>query len=729
MNISLIIKIIVISILYYVSAKAVAHLSLIESGSVFAIWPPTGIALCALLLYGYRIWPGIFIGAFILNLTLSSLIPSLQIAMTNTLGPVIGFWFLQKFRKQNIFESISVMVLFIASIIIASVITASGGTLTLFLHNFIDKQAIFKVWNGWFIGDLIGFLLIAPLIETINLPTHGIKRIASYEGALMTLVLTIVILILFGPIAPFNLVQYPVVYFLLPPLIWATLRFEPTIAVLAVLITTLASIYGTILGYGPFIRDDISQTLLLIQSFNGVLSITILMMAAIFHERNCAHHNLNLKADELNHRATYDELTGIPNRTLFLDRLTHSIEKAKRDDNKLAVLFIDLDHFKEINDSLRHDVGDIVLIEVSKRLNSTLRKSDTLARLGGDEFTIIIESIKDIEVVVEISNKIISQMREPIFHLNQSLYVTTSIGISIYPDDGDDVKTLQRNADSAMYKAKAEGRDNYKYYNQAMTQSAFEHIFYESQLRNSLKTDELVVYYQPQIDLLTNRIIGMEALVRWKHPTLGLIMPSKFVPIAESTGLIVQVGEIVLNSSLKQIVKCKEMFSFHGRVSVNLSTKQLEQDDIITTITQALAINKCKPQWLELEVTEGYIMKNPNKAIETLERIRNLGITISIDDFGTGYSSLSYLKKLPIHTLKIDKSFVDDCHKDPDDQAIIKTIIALAQQMNLSVIAEGVEFKEQQDFLVHAGCTNIQGYIFSKPVPDEEFTLFLKQWS
>jgi diguanylate cyclase (GGDEF)-like protein len=728
MNLPNLFKILAVALLYFLSAEAVSPLSLVDNAGVFAIWPPTGVALSALFLFGYRMWPGIFFGALALDLTIFPLIPSLTIAITNTLGPVVGFWFLQRYNKQNIFESVRMMMLFILAIIIASIITASGGTLTLFIHNIVNMDTILQTWSSWFVGDLIGFLLIAPILEAYALKKNISKSLLSLEGALLITVLIVLNLIIFGPLAFFSLIEYPIAYVVVAPLIWASLGFRPIVAVVTLFLTTLFSIVGTILGYGPFLRSDLNQTLILLQIFNGVGAITILIMTTISHEIRRAYEQLSSSMEALEHKANYDDLTDIPNRFAFSNALSHAIEQAKRNKEKVALLFIDLDHFKEINDSLGHNIGDVVLTEATKRLKNMLRKSDTLARLGGDEFTVIIESIEDVQVIADISHKIVLNMREPIMHMNQPLYVTASIGISIYPDDGLDAKTLQRNADSAMYKAKAEGRDNYQYYTSSMTANAFDHIRYESSLRNALKTDELVVCYQPQINLEDSSSVSMEALVRWNHPELGIVSPIKFIPIAESTGLIVELGQIVLEQSVKQIVAWKKTFDFVHKVSVNLSTKQLEQADIAELIQVTLEKYQCKPEWLELEITEGYIIKDPQKAIVTLKAIQELGITIAIDDFGTGYSSLSYLKKLPINKLKIDKSFVDDCHIDKDDQVIIKTIIALSQQMNLSIIAEGVELPEQQAFLEAEGCIDIQGYIFSKPLPNDEFTLFLERW-
>jgi len=436
-------------------------------------------------------------------------------------------------------------------------------------------------------------------------------------------------------------------------------------------------------------------------------------------------NNLRSHVQELDHQAHHDALTNLPNRLLFTDRLRQAIKQAKRLQQQVAILFVDLDRFKEINDSLGHRVGDIVLKEVAERLKSCLRASDTVARLGGDEFTIVLSGILDTNVIADIAENILKQMSEYVVVGEHQLYVTTSIGISLYPEDGNTPDTLLKNADAAMYKAKDEGRNTYRYYTEDMTQRAFEHILMETSLRQALQNNELVIYYQPQVNSNTNKIIGMEALVRWEHKELGLIPPAKFIPLAEDTGLIIPLGEEVLRLATAQIVKWKKQFPETGRLSINLSVKQLQTEHFVTTVKNILKENNCQPEWLEFEVTEGYIMKDAEKAVKTLQRFQDMGIEISIDDFGTGYSSLSYLKRLPIHKLKIDQSFVRDITVDDDDKSIVISIISLANNMKLDLLAEGVETEEQQKFLQIEGCNVIQGFLYSRPVPADELTVML----
>ena len=446
------------------------------------------------------------------------------------------------------------------------------------------------------------------------------------------------------------------------------------------------------------------------------------MVDAIRHSRV----ELIRQQETLNYQANHDYLTGLPNRILLNDRLTQAIKKARKSKSQVGLLMIDLDHFKEINDSLGHEFGDKILKVVTQYLKNTISKSDTLARLGGDEFSIIVEDINTIDDVSTIAQKILDILSKP-FHIGSNkLYISSSIGISIFPDDGITTQDLIKYADAAMYKAKEEGRNNFQYYSVEMTEQAQERLTLETNLRVALGNREFVVYYQPQINGRTGELLGMEALVRWNNPTLGIVPPSKFIPLAESTGLIVELDRYVMHTAMRQLVRWYDEGLNPGILAMNLTVKQLQQSDFIKVLNSMLEETQCQAEWLALEVTEGQIMTNPKKAIEILNEIGKLGIELAIDDFGTGYSSLSYLKKLPINKLKVDQSFVRDLPVDEEDIAITKAIIALAKSLNLHILAEGVEREEQKRFLVENGCEAIQGFLYSKPIPAEEMEMFLK---
>lgn len=444
-------------------------------------------------------------------------------------------------------------------------------------------------------------------------------------------------------------------------------------------------------------------------------------------KRKKAEDELYHQKNALDYQAHHDSLTGLPNRVLFHDRLEQGIEKSKRKNKILALFFIDLDHFKEINDSLGHDVGDKMLKIVTDRLKKRVRDEDTIARLGGDEFTIIVENLAKGEDASFLAQKIIDVLSLPIDIDDNQLYISSSIGISLYPNDGLTAQNLLKYADAAMYKAKDEGRNNFQFYSSQMTELMFEKVVMTASLRVALKNQDFIIYYQPQVDAMKNKITGMEALVRWQHQTMGIVSPAKFIPLLESTGLIVELDRFVLKSVMTQIVSWRAKGIDPGVVAMNLSVRQLQQKDFLSTLKSLIKETGCKAEWIALEVTESQIMTNPEEAIKILNKISDEGIELAVDDFGTGYSSLAYLKKLPIDKLKIDQVFVMDLPYDEEDSAITKAVIALAKSLNLSVIAEGVEKKEQKDFLIQNGCENIQGYLYSKPIPANEIEKLLEQ--
>ena len=441
-------------------------------------------------------------------------------------------------------------------------------------------------------------------------------------------------------------------------------------------------------------------------------------------KRREAELELLKQKEILNYQAHHDALTGLPNRALFAERLEQAISKSKRQDLKTALLFIDLDHFKEINDSLGHAVGDKILQSVSSRLKSAIRTEDILARLGGDEFTIILEGLKESEEASVLAQKIIHILAKPVKIDENTLYVSSSIGISLYPDDGTNTQDLLKYSDAAMYKAKEKGRNNFQFYSSEMTQQAFQKVNMEAKIREALLNKDFVVYYQAQVDGETDRVTGMEALVRLQSGDT-LIPPVDFIPIAEATGLIVDIDREVMKVAMSQVKNWKEEGLNPGVLSLNLTIKHLYRDDFLRVLKSTMQECGFSAEDLELEVVEGEIMSNPSEAIKILNKLRDMGIALAIDDFGTGYSSLAYLKKLPIKKLKIDQSFVKDLPNDEEDIAISRAVIALAKSMNLNIIAEGVETKEQRDFLVLNKCKNIQGYYYSKPVSAQEMKKIL----
>jgi diguanylate cyclase (GGDEF)-like protein/PAS domain S-box-containing protein len=424
---------------------------------------------------------------------------------------------------------------------------------------------------------------------------------------------------------------------------------------------------------------------------------------------------------QLEHLAHHDPLTDLPNRLLFEDRLQHAIENAKREKNHLAILFLDLDRFKNINDSLGHAVGDALLVQVASRLRNILRGNDTAARMGGDEFTILVENLEDPNYTAVIATKIQNQLIRPFDILGHRLHISASIGISLYPEDGRDVSNLTKNADAAMYQAKENGRNNYRFYTAELTQSAFERLLMETELRTAIKEHQLLIYYQPQFSILSGKMTGGEALLRWKHPRMGLIPPAQFVPLAEDTGLIHEIGLWALEIVCHQTRHWSEKGLFNGRMAINLSVRQIMMTDLILRFEEIIDKTGCPPRQLQLEVTEGLFMRQKEISIPVLEVFKQLGLSIAVDDFGTGFSSLSYLKQLPIDKLKIDRSFIKDIPDNKDDVAITQAIIALGHNLGLEIIAEGVETEAQQNLLKILGCQEVQGYLYGRPVSANVF--------
>ena len=443
-------------------------------------------------------------------------------------------------------------------------------------------------------------------------------------------------------------------------------------------------------------------------------------------ERKRTQETLIEQQNILHHQAHHDALTGLPNRLLLKDRLEHAIQYSKRHQSSFGLLFIDLDQFKQINDAMGHDIGDLVLNEISNKFKNAIRASDTLARLGGDEFTILVEEVETEEDLSLFAEKIIGVSKEAVVVDGQVFYLSSSIGVSIYPKDAQTADELLKCADSAMYKAKEQGRNNVQFYTEDMTQRAFEHVAMQASLRQAIQNNEFILYYQPQINAKTHSVTGLEALVRWQHPFLGLVMPDKFIPLAESTGMIVDLDRLVMKAAMKQTASWHLQGINPGIVSINLAAKQIQKLGFIDFIEDCLATTGCKPEWLALEITESDIMTNLDDANDVLIKIDRLGIRIAIDDFGTGYSSLAYLKRLPVSKLKIDRSFIKDLPDDEDDKAIAKTIITMAENLGFDVIAEGVETAEQRDFLLKNNCNNIQGYLYSKPMQSTLVPDFIK---
>ncbi|MDP3588333.1 MAG: EAL domain-containing protein [Sulfuricurvum sp.] len=428
---------------------------------------------------------------------------------------------------------------------------------------------------------------------------------------------------------------------------------------------------------------------------------------------------------ELDRIAHYDTLTELPNRLLLSARLEHSLQRAQREKTKLILLYVDIDNFKDINESYGYSIGDFLIKQVASRLAGLIRRDDTISRIGGDEFVFLLEKIQKTTECERTLEKIMEFFKAPIDTPVGALKLSVSIGISLYPDDAESGETLLKNADIALHQAKEMGKNNYCFFTHEMSVRLLERVLMERELRRAIEEKEFVVYYQPQVDLLTGAVCGAEALVRWQHPTLGIVAPDVFIPLAESSNLIIPIGEEVLLQSCTAVKKWKEEGLFPGRISVNVSGKQFKLPDTVETIFRIINESMLEPQYVELEITESVLMSNPSVLGEKLIALKALGIEIAIDDFGTGYSSLSYLKTFPIDKLKIDQSFVSGLPENEQDSAIVKAIIAMADVFGFITIAEGIEEDAQAKFLKETGCMQGQGYMYARPLDEKAFELFL----
>jgi diguanylate cyclase (GGDEF)-like protein len=431
-----------------------------------------------------------------------------------------------------------------------------------------------------------------------------------------------------------------------------------------------------------------------------------------------------LAQDRVRHLAYYDQLTGLPNGTMMRDRVNQLIASAQHDRREFSLLFIDLDNFKNVNDSLGHHVGDLLLQTIAGRLRTAVREMDTVARMGGDEFVVVLPEV-GVEGAQQVARKIIGQVTTSFSVGMQKISMTTSVGIVNFPKDAGDIESILKHAELALYQAKAKGKNDYAFFTADMNVLAFERMRIENDLRQALLNEELVLYYQPQISLKTRKLVGMEALVRWPHPSLQMIPPDQFIPVAEESDLIIELGEWVMHEACRQMRQWQRSGLEIVPVAVNVAAKQMKHADFADSVASVLRKTRLDPKWLELELTERAVMADVDTTISVMKKVGDMGVKFSVDDFGTGYSSLAYLKHLPLDKLKIDKSFVNDLAIDENDREIANTIIQLAHGLKLSVVAEGVETQQQMSILLGQGCDSAQGYLFSRPLQPDEAAAFL----
>ena len=452
----------------------------------------------------------------------------------------------------------------------------------------------------------------------------------------------------------------------------------------------------------------------------GLLGVVILLVRREIKDRQHAEEVVKFAA-------THDPLTGLANRLLLTERVNRALATAKSEGRRIAMLFIDLDRFKNINDTLGHEAGDRLLQNVANRLARCVRRSDTVARQGGDEFVVLIEAFEGPDDLAQVAEKILVEVAEPMTVYGREFQITASIGVSTCPVDGDDMQALLKNADIAMYRAKQQGKNTYQFYAEQMNPHSVERLELEAALRRALERNELTLHYQPKVQARTGRVTGIECLLRWQHPTIGPVPPDQIVPLAEETGLIVPIGKWALRTACLQAQKWAEQGLPLFRMAVNLSARQFMSATLLDDVVGTIAETGMDPRWIEFEVTESVMMPEPEQAVELLRKLKAIGVRLTIDDFGTGYSSLAYVKRLPIDGVKIDASFVRGIPVDASDVAITDTILAMSRSLGLKVVAEGVETRDQMRFLERRGCDEMQGYYFSKPLPAEQLTVYLRE--
>jgi diguanylate cyclase (GGDEF)-like protein len=706
---------------------AIGRLSLYLAGHVdalSAIWLAAGVAAAVAVRLKLAGVAGVFLGSLATNWGYSSLEVLPYLALGDALGAWAIFWIIDKLGSGVFsFGSVKAIGRFcLLAIPAGTLVSAIVAVAALIRADALPHDQFWlALWSMWSAG-MVGAVLLAPVLLSANLYDWRMqRRVFHLEWAALALASGLVAWFIIG-IAAYQ--TWEIGEFLLLPLIlWSALRFSVGTTTALVLVLSLVRIAS---NPGELVATELQASLLQmlhIQVTTFSLAISGLLVAAALMERR----ESEIRLDRL---ANHDPLTGLPNRTYFQIYLEHAISQIARQGGQVSLLFIDLDRFKNINESRGHEVGDEVLRIAADRLGNALRGDDFVARLGGDEFAVVMSHPKTLRAARRVALKLMEALAQPFKIGNHSYAITASVGISVSPDDASDANTLLRQADMAMYKAKLK-RSGFEYFSDDMNAAAHEQLVIENGIRRALRNDDFALLYQPKVDLRTGRMVGMEALIRWMTPGgTGLVGPDKFIPVAEDTGLIVPIGHWVLRMACQQWVAWSKAGLNPPMVSVNLSPRQFTHGGLAREILLTIEDTGMNPAYLGLEITESTAMENPKTTMQVLAEMSQHGIQIMIDDFGTGHSSLRQLKRLPIDILKIDKSFVQDVLIDKEDAEIANAIIRLAHLLDLRVVAEGVETREVAAFLKEMGCDEIQGYLIGKPMPpDAVRELFTKSFA
>jgi diguanylate cyclase (GGDEF)-like protein len=692
-----------------------------EAGKVTLFWLPSGIAVGALYRWSSKIWPGIFIGALLINLWAGApLFTNVIIAAGNTLGPLATLFLLRRFNCHLHNLQRPTALIFLATVSVGMLIPAAiGGTAVMLVNNISFENARFAIYLPWWMGDSLGILLAAPLLINIT-DANSHKLLAQKNSVFLALLASFAVAFLCFPFNNFENHALPIVFTTFVCVAWSALAFGLLGGALSTIGFSFIAIWSTVHHLGPFNFSDIRINYWLIWIYTSSMTCLSLMITA-------AHSEIITTQEKIFNMAFFDPLTNLPNRRMVFDKLKQIIELNGRTQKYTALLFIDIDHFKILNDTRGHHVGDKLLVKVAERISSAIRTTDLAARLGGDEFVVIFNNLNShIDMATTEAKKCTEELHKILiqpYELEEYLFhCTVSIGVNLFNFQKMSIDDLLRHADVAMYQAKDSGRNAIRFFDPLMQANIDKRAAMETDLRSACESEtQLTPYYQVQVNN-QSKAIGTELLLRWLHPTKGIISPGDFIPIAEQTELIVGIGKRVIKQACEQLNTWKKQPGFsHLTIAVNVSPIQFNQPTFVEDVISIVKTSGINPNLLKLELTESSLLINVDQSIEKMQLLQNVGISFSMDDFGIGYSSLSYLKRLPLSQLKIDQSFVRDIATDPNDATIVRTIISMAQNMHLNVIAEGVETETQKRFLEDNGCPMFQGYYFGHPLPIAEF--------
>jgi len=718
-----------------------------------AVWPATGVSLALAFRYGYRVWPGLFLGSLAAGLTITTAsLPAISlIAAGAALEAVAGVGLYRRFFHRHAgsadpLGSLRGTVAFIVlSALIGPMLSASLGTLSLRLFTGLPPDQTGSTFITWWLANVAGALVVAPALLAFSRRDRVLRL--SPRGLELILILGLTLALCGMVFLGWNLdasQHYPLSFLPFPIMVWAALRFGHCGSALVMLLIAVLAVLGTTQGSGPFTLGEPLQWFWLLLTYLIVAASTLLAMTSIALERQqqglalaaakkeldervaartrdleLTNQSLRDSQESLLHLASHDALTGLPNRMQLGERLTQAIAHARRDHTRLGLFFLDLDYFKHVNDSHGHAIGDQLLQQASARLIAAVRGEDTVARLGGDEFVVLAAELECAANAAVIAEKLLAACRTGFMIDGNEFFVGASLGVSLFPDDGDTAEDLLSHADAALYRAKDLGRGGFQFYTPALTETALHRVRLETSLRRALQQNEFELFYQPQICLCTGEVIGVEALLRWQHPEQGLLAPAAFLATAEECGLIIPLGAWVLTRACTQMADWLVAGFALQHIAVNIAGRQLA-GAIVEQVDAALAASGLDASFLHLEISESTLMRELESGNAAMEALRQRGIGLAIDDFGTGFFSLAALRRLPITTLKLDRSFVQGLPADANDHAIASAIVGLARNLNLTTVAEGVETEAQKQALIDMGCDESQGWLFGKAMPADE---------